>query len=74
MSRVCAITGKRNLAGNRVSHANNTTRHTQKINLQKRRIWVAELGRYITVRLSRKGLRTIDKNGAYRTLKAAQII
>lgn len=43
-------------------------------NMQKKRIFVAELNRTITVNLSTKGLRTITKNGAYKTLKAAGVI
>lgn len=71
MSRVCEITGKRGLKGHRVSHANNKTNHVQKPNLQKKRVWVAELGRYVTVKMSAKGQRVLDKQGAYKALKAA---
>lgn len=74
MSRVCQITGKKGLNGNRVSHANNKTPHVQKPNLMKRRIFVPELGRYVTVRLSAKGLRVLDKKGPYRGLKDAGLL
>ena len=74
MSRICDITGKRPLFGNRVSHANNKTRHMQLPNLHKKRIWVNELGRYIKLKVSQHGLRTIDKKGAYRALKDAGLI
>ena len=74
MSRQCQITHRRGLSGNRVSHANNKNRHTQKINVSKKRIYVAELKRYVTVKLSAKGLRIVDRRGAYRTLKAAGLI
>ncbi len=52
MSRRCAITGKGGLAGNNVSHANNKTKRRQLPNLQKKRIFVPELGRMVRVRIS----------------------
>ena len=74
MSKVCQITGKKGLNGHRVSHANNKSNHVQQPNLQKKRIYVAELNRYVKVRLSTKGLKVLDKKGAYRTLKEAGLI
>ena len=74
MSKVCQITGKKGLNGHRVSHANNKSNHVQQPNLQKKRIFVPELKRYVTVRLSTKGMRILDKKGAYRTLKEAGLI
>ena len=63
MARVCAITGKRPLAGNSVSHANNKTRRRYLPNLQWHRFWVAGENRFVRLRLSMAALRTIDKNG-----------
>jgi large subunit ribosomal protein L28 len=63
MARVCAITGKRPLAGNNVSHANNKTRRRYLPNLQWHRFWVASENRFVRLRLSMSALRTIDKNG-----------
>ncbi|MBI3545963.1 MAG: 50S ribosomal protein L28 [Gammaproteobacteria bacterium] len=63
MSRVCQVTGKRVMAGNNVSHANNKTRRRFLPNLQKRRLWVESEKRWVTMRLSNQGLRTIDKKG-----------
>ncbi|MBI3993373.1 MAG: 50S ribosomal protein L28 [Candidatus Lambdaproteobacteria bacterium] len=74
MARQCAISGKKGLNGHRVSHANNKTNHVQQANLVKRRIFVPELKRYVTVKLSTKALRTLDRKGAYVTLKAAGLI
>ena len=74
MSKVCQITGKKGLSGHRVSHANNKSNHVQQPNLQKKRIYVPELKRFVKVRLSTKGLKTLDKRGAYRTLKEAGLI
>jgi len=63
MSKVCQITRKRPMAGNNVSHANNKTRRRFLPNLQKRRIWVPSRNAYVTLRISVKGLRLIDKIG-----------
>ena len=52
MSRVCQITGKRPLVGNHVSHANNRVKRRQLPNLQKKRIYIPEEKRFVTVRLS----------------------
>jgi large subunit ribosomal protein L28 len=63
MSRVCQITGKRPIAGNNVSHANNRTRRRFLPNLHSHRFWLESEKRYIKLRISTKGLRIIDKNG-----------
>lgn len=68
MSRVCQVTGKRPMAGNNVSHANNKTRRRFLPNLQARRFWVASENRWIRLRVSKQGLRLIDKNGIERVL------
>lgn len=80
MAKQCDITGKKTQIGGRYS---NRTRATQfnpcgKVkrspNLQKKRIYVPELDTSVTVKVSTQGLRTIAKNGAYKTLKAAGLI
>jgi len=80
MARECAVTGKTTQIGGRYS---NRTRATQfnptgkvrrKANLQKRRIFVAELGQMLLVDISTKGMRHIKKNGAFATLKKAGVI
>ncbi len=63
MSRVCQVTGKRVRTGNNVSHANNKTRRRFLPNLQNRRLWVESEKRWVSLRLSSQGLRTIDKKG-----------
>jgi large subunit ribosomal protein L28 len=63
MSRVCQVTGQRPLVGNNVSHANNKTKRRFLPNLHKRRFWLPTEKRYVTLRVSRKGLRLIDKYG-----------
>jgi large subunit ribosomal protein L28 len=80
MARSCEITGKSTQVGGRYS---NRTRATQfnptgkvrrKANLQKRRIFVPEIGKTVIVDVSVKGLRHIKKNGAFATLKKAGAI
>ena len=63
MARICQVSGKRTRSGNNVSHANNKTRRKFIPNLHKHRIWVESQNRYVKLRLSKKGLRTIDKLG-----------
>ncbi|MGE0385292.1 MAG: 50S ribosomal protein L28 [Gammaproteobacteria bacterium] len=68
MSRVCQITGKRPMTGNTVSHANNKTRRRFLPNLHYRRFWVATENRWVSLRVSRQGLRIIDKRGIEQVL------
>ncbi len=63
MARVCDITGKKPQIGNHVSHANNKTRRRFLPNLQNRRFWVESENRWVRMRVSQHGLRTIDKKG-----------
>ena len=63
MAKRCQLTGKTVMYGNNVSHANNRTRRRFLPNLQKKRIWVEEEGRFITLRISTSALRTLDKKG-----------
>lgn len=63
MSRVCDVTGKKPMFGNNVSHANNKSRRRFNINLQKKKFWLADEKRYITLNVSTHGLRIIDKRG-----------
>ena len=69
MSRVCQVTGKGPLTGNNVSHANNKTRRRFLPNLHSRRIWVDSEQRFVTLRVSGRGLRIIDKRGIDAVLK-----
>jgi large subunit ribosomal protein L28 len=63
MSRVCQITGKSPVTGNTVSHANNRRRRRFLPNLHQQRFWLETEKRWVTLRVSSNGLRTIDKNG-----------
>ena len=69
MSRVCQVTGKRPMSGNTVSHANNKTRRRFLPNLHKQRFWLEAEKRFIRLRVSRQGLRIIDKLGIERVVK-----
>ena len=68
MSRVCQVTGKRPMSGNNVSHAHNKTRRRFLPNLQYKRFWLENENRYVRLRVSKKGLRLIDKHGLEKVL------
>ena len=63
MARVCQVTGKAPMVGNKVSHANNRTKRRFLPNLHYRRFWVESENRFVRLRVSNAGLRLIDKNG-----------
>ncbi len=69
MSRVCQVTGKRTTFGHNVSHANNKTSRRFLPNLHAHRFWVPSENRWVKLRISTKGLRTIDKLGIEVVLK-----
>lgn len=63
MSRVCDVTGKKPMTGNNVSHANNKTKRRFLPNLHTHKFWVPSENRHVKLRVSRKGMRIIDKLG-----------
>ncbi len=63
MSRRCAISGKKPMAGNNVSHAHNKTRRWQLPNIQTKNLFVPELNRHVRLKVSTRALRTISKIG-----------
>jgi large subunit ribosomal protein L28 len=63
MSRICQITGKGPMTGNTVSHANNKRRRRFLPNLHTQRFWLESEKRWVTLRVSGHGMRTIDKKG-----------
>jgi len=73
MAKLCPITGKRPMAGNKVSHANNKTRRRWEPNLQWKRIWIPSEKRFIRLRISMRGLRTMKKIGVESALLRAGI-
>ena len=63
MSKVCQVTGKRPITGNNVSHAKNRTKRRFLPNLHSHRFWVESENRFVKLRVSSAGMRTIDKKG-----------
>ncbi len=63
MARKCQVTGVGPVSGHSISHAHNKSKRRFLPNLQKKRIWVKELNKFVTVKLTAKALRTISKNG-----------
>ena len=72
MSRKCQVTGVGPISGNSISHAHNKTKRRFLPNLHKKRIWVKELNRFVTVKLSSKALKTLAKNGTSIIAKLVQ--
>jgi large subunit ribosomal protein L28 len=72
MARVCQITGKRPMAGNSVSHANNKTKRRFYPNLHTKRFFVPEDGTWITLKVSTTAIKTINKRGITSVLKEAK--
>jgi large subunit ribosomal protein L28 len=69
MARVCQVTGKRPLTGNKVSHANNKTKRRFLPNIQNHKFWDAETKRFVKLKLTARGLRTVDKLGIQTVLE-----
>ena len=63
MSRVCQVTGKRPITGHNVSHANNKTKRRFLPNLHVHRFWIESERRWVSLRVSARAMRTIDKRG-----------
>jgi large subunit ribosomal protein L28 len=80
MARVCDITGSTSQVGGgysnrtRATKFNPTGKRRRQINLQKKTLFIPELGKKVTVRVSAKGLKTMKKRGAFATLKKAGLI
>ena len=69
--KVCEITGKVAVVGNNVSHSNHKTKRTFSPNLRTKRFWSEEDGRWITLKVSAAGIKTINKKGLAAALKGA---
>ena len=63
MSKICQVTGRKPSFGNTVSHSHRKTRRRWDPNIQKQRFWVASENKWVTLRLSTKGIKTINKKG-----------
>jgi large subunit ribosomal protein L28 len=69
MARVCQVTGKVPVGGNKVSHSNIKTKRRFLPNLQKKKFYLAEEDKWITLKLSAGAIRTINKNGLLSVVK-----
>ena len=69
MSKVCQLTGKRPITGNHVSHSNHKTKRRFVPNLQKKRFYIPETDKWVTLKVSTKAMRNINKLGIYAYLK-----
>ncbi|MEM9916963.1 MAG: 50S ribosomal protein L28 [Bacteroidota bacterium] len=69
MSKVCQLTGKRPITGNNVSHSNRKTKRRFLPNLHKKRFYIPETGKWITLKVSAKAIRNINKLGIFAYLK-----
>ncbi|MEN9347390.1 MAG: 50S ribosomal protein L28 [Flavobacteriales bacterium] len=72
MARVCEITGKKTITGHHVSHSNIKTKRKFYPNLQYKKFWLEEEKRWVELRVTPKGMRTINKIGLAAALKRAQ--
>ncbi|MCL2327541.1 MAG: 50S ribosomal protein L28 [Bacteroidetes bacterium] len=72
MSKVCQITGKKAMTGNNVSHSNTKTKRVFDVNLFDKKYYLAEEDRWISLRVSANGIRTINKKGLFNALKDAK--
>lgn len=72
MSRICQVTGKKMMVGNNVSHSNVKTKRRFYPNLFTKRFYLPEEDRWVTLKVSAAGIRTINKNGLNNVLKKAK--
>ncbi len=70
--KACEITGKTAMVGNNVSHSNRRTKRTFAPNLKTKRFWLEDEGRWITLKVSTSGIKTINKKGLTAALKEAK--
>ena len=63
MTKICQVTGKKPLSGNKVSHAKNRTKRTFVPNIHKHKFWIESEKRFISLNVSANGMRIIDKKG-----------
>ena len=72
MAKVCQVTGRKRMIGNNVAHSKLRTKRDFSLNLKTKRFWSEAEQRFITLKVSAKGMRIIEKNGLDATLKEAQ--
>lgn len=69
MAKICELTGKRPIVGNRVSHSNVKTKRRFNPNLRLKKFYIPEIDEWVQIKLSTSALRTIDKKGLYAYLQ-----
>ena len=72
MAKVCQITGRKRMIGNNVAHSKLRTKREFALNLKTKKFWSEEEQRFVTLKVTTKGMRTIKKNDLDATVKAAQ--
>lgn len=72
MSRICELTGKKPITGNHVSHSNSKTKRWFYPNLHKKRFYIPEEDRWVTLKVSASAIRTINRVGVYEYLKSVE--
>ena len=72
MAKVCQVTGRKRMVGNNVSHSKRRTKRIFALNLKTKKCWSEQEQRFITLKVSCKGMRNIEKNGLEATIKDAQ--
>ena len=72
MAKVCQVTGRKRMKGNNVAHSKLRTKRDFSVNLKNKRFWSEEEQRFITLKLSCKGMRIIEKNGLEANIREAQ--
>ena len=72
MAKVCQVTGRKRMIGNTVSHSKRRTKRVFALNLKTKKFWSEAEQRFVTLKVSCKGIRTIEKNGLDATIKNAQ--
>ncbi len=72
MSRICQLTGKKAMGGNKVSFSNSKTRRQFKVNLKRKRFFVPETNEWVTLRVSTSAIKNINKLGIFACLKTAK--
>ena len=72
MAKFCQVTGRKRMVGNNVSHSKRRTKRIFALNLKTKKFWSEAEQRFVTLKVSCKGMRTIEKNGLESTLRDAQ--
>ena len=72
MAKVCQVTGRKRMVGNNVSHSKRRTKRIFALNLKTKKFWSEAEQRFVTLKVSCKGIRTIEKNGLDAVINDAQ--